>query len=337
MKENFLKGGDDMKSRILSVIGIFLLIGFILFSSGNKIGYAAEFPSRPVEVIICFAPGGTLDLAVRIMGEELSKSLGVPAILNNKGGGGGAVGTEYVVNAKPDGYTILAAPIGVFNILPFLTPDLRYKLLDFIPLCKYANSPNLILVRKASPYKNFNDIISDAKKNPGKLTCATAGMGTAAQFSLEMIKIQAGVDIAHLPYKSGGEVVTSLLGGHVDFASQGLPSALGLMQSGELVGLASTFGKIPGFPNVPTMEELGYPKATLGVWVGYFLPKGTPKPIVDTLASVFAKAINNPRVKKNLEDSGQVLDYQDSPTFLKFINEEYKILEDVAKKAKLIK
>ncbi len=162
-------------------------------------------------------------------------------------------------------------------------------------------------------------------------------MGTAAQFSLEMIKIQAGIDVAHLPYKSGGEVVTSLLGGHVDIASQGLPSALGLMQSGDLIGLASTFGKIPGFPNIPTMEELGYPKATLGVWVGYFLPKGTPKPIADKLASVFEKAINNPTVKKNLEDSGQVLDYQNSPAFLKFINEEYKMLEDVAKKAKLIK
>lgn len=323
--------------RILRTTGILMLIGLIFFSSGNKIGYAAEFPSRPVEVIICFAPGGTLDLAVRIMGDELSKSLGVPVILTNKGGGGGAVGTEYVANAKLDGYTILSAPIGVFNILPFLTPGLHYKLSDFIPLCKYANSPNLILVRKASPYKSFNDIISDAKKNPGKLTCATAGMGTAAHFSLEMIKIQAGIDVAHLPYKSGGEVITSLMGGQVDFASQGLPSALGLMKSGDLMGLSSTFGKIPDFPNIPTMEELGYPKATLGVWVGYFLPKGTPKPIVDKLASVFEKAINNPTVKKNLENSGQVLDYQDSPTFSKFVIEEYKMLEDVAKKAKLIK
>jgi len=337
VKANLLKGEDDMKTKILIVTRTLLFVGLVLFLLGNKIGYAAEFPTRPVEVIICFAPGGTLDLAVRVMGEELSKSLGVPAILTNKGGAGGAVGTEYVAKAKPDGYTILAAPIGVFNILPFLTSGLHYKLLDFIPLCKYANSPNLILVRKASPYKNFNDIISDAKKNPGKMTCGTAGMGTAAHLSLEMIKIQAGIDVAHLPYKSGAEVVTSLLGGHVDFASNGYPPSMGLMKSGDLIGLASTLGKIPDFPNIPTMEELGYPKATLGVWVGYFLPKGTPKPVVDKLASAFEKAIKNPAVKKGLEDIGQVLDYLDSPAFTKFINDEYKILEDVTKKAKLIK
>ncbi len=326
-----------MKSRCLSIIGVLLLTGFLFLAGGETGAGAAEFPARPVEIIICFAPGGTLDLAVRIMGDELSKAMGVPVILTNKGGAGGAVGTEYVAQAKPDGYTILAAPIGVFNILPFLTPGLHYKLSDFIPLCKYANSPNLILVGKGSSYKVFKDIIADAKKNPGKLTCATAGMGTAAHFSLEMIKIQAGIDVAHLPYKSGAEVITSLMGGQVNFASQGLPPAVGVMKSGDIVGLASTLGKIPGFPNIPTMEELGYPRATLGVWVGYFLPKGTPKPIVDRLASVVEKAMKTPAVKKGLEDSGQVLDYQDGPTFTRFLNDEYKALEDVAKKAKLIK
>lgn len=326
-----------MKSRCLSVVGMALLIGFLFLAGAEAVNAASEFPTRPVEIIICFAPGGTLDLAVRIMGDELSKALGVPAILTNKGGAGGAVGTEFAAGAKPDGYTVLAAPIGVFSILPFLTPGLHYKLSDFIPLCKYANSPNLILVKKDSPYKTYQDFISYAKKNPGKMTCATAGMGTAAHFSLEMIKIQAGVDIAHLPYKSGGEVITSLLGGQVDFASQGLPSAIGLMESGEIRGLASTFGKIPGFPSIPTMEELGYPRATLGVWVGYFLPKATPKPIADKLASVFEKVMKNPAVIKNLEKSGQVLDYQDGPAFTKFLAEEYQLLEDVAKKAKLIK
>ncbi len=326
-----------MHARIFSRVSVMLFLFLSLFLPLNHLAQAEEFPSRPVEITICFAPGGTLDLAVRIMGNELSKTLGVPAILTNRGGAGGAVGTEFVARAKPDGYSILAAPIGVFSILPFLTPGLHYKLADFIPLCKYANSPNLILVRKDSPYKSFADLIADAKKNPGKLTCATAGMGTAAQFSLEMIKIQAGVDIAHLPYKSGGEVITSLMGGQVDFASQGLPSALGLMKNGDLRALASSYGKINGFPAVPTMIELGYPKATLGVWVGYFLPKGTPKPIADKLAALIEKAMKSPAVKKGLEDSGQVLDYQAGPAFAKFIPEENKMLEEVARKAKLIK
>jgi tripartite-type tricarboxylate transporter receptor subunit TctC len=326
-----------MYSRILYALSVMLFIVFSLLLPVNRLAQAEVFPSRPVEITICFTPGGTLDLAVRIMGNELTKALGVPVILTNRGGAGGAVGTEYVAGVKPDGYSILAAPIGVFNILPYLTPGLHYKLSDFNPLCKYANSPNLILVRKDSPYKSFADIIADAKKNPGKLNCATAGMGTAAHFSLEMIKIQAGVDIAHLPYKSGGEVITSLMGGQVDFASQGLPSALGLLQSGDLRALASTFGKISGFPNIPTMSELGYPKATLGVWVGYFLPKAIPAPIANKLAAAFEKAINSPSVQKNLEKSGQMLDYQNGPAFAKFLLEEYKMLGDVAKKANLVK
>ena len=326
-----------MKARVIRAVKALLLCGMIFSFLGSGIGRADDYPSRPIEVIICFAPGGTLDVAVRIMGDDLTKALGVPVILTNKGGAGGAIGTEFVANAKPDGYTILAAPIGVFSILPFLTPGLRYKISDFIPLCKYANSPNLIFVKKGSKYKTFNDIVSDAKKNPGKLNCATAGMGTAAHFSLEMIKIQAGIDVGHLPYKSGAEVITSLLGGQVDFISQGLPPAVGLMKSGDLVGLATTLGKLTEFPNIPTMAELGYPRATLGVWVGYFLPKGTPKPVIDKLAPIFEKVMKSPAVIKGLEDTGQVLDYQDGAAFSKFLEEEYKTLEDVAKKAKLIK
>ena len=327
-----------MGSRVLHAAGTALLCGILLLISVHGVARAAEeFPARPVEIIICFAPGGTLDLAVRIMGNELSQALGVPAILTNKAGGGGAVGTEYVMRARPDGYTVLAAPIGVFSILPFLTPGLHYKLSDFIPLCKYANSPNLTLVRKDSPYRSLADIIADARKNPGKLTYAVAGAGTAGQFSMEMIKIQTGVDIASLLYKSGGEVITSLMGAQVDLASQGLPSAVGLLKSGDLRALASTYGKIDGFPNVPTMAELGYPKATLGVWVGYFLVKGTPQPIVNKLARIFEKAMKAPAVKKNLENSGQVLDYQDGQAFAKFIPEERTMLEEVARKAKLIK
>ena len=304
---------------------------------GNPARAADEFPSRPVEIIICFAPGGNLDLAVRVMGDELSKRLGVPVILTNKGGAGGVAGTEYVAGARPDGYTVLAAPIGVFSILPFLTPGLHYKLSDFIPLCKYASAPSVILVRKNSPFKDFQALISHAKKNPGKLVCASAGTGTATHFSLEMIKIQAGVDIAHLPYKSGGEVNTSVLGGQVDLATQAFSPAVGLLKSGDLRALVSTSGKIPDFPDIPTIGELGYPKATLGIWSGYFLPKGTPKPIVEKLASVFEKAMKNPAVVKNLENSGQMLDYLDGPTFTRFIIEENKTLEEVARKAKIIK
>ncbi len=325
-----------MRPKMLWVVGILLFSVLLLILPENKVGNASEFPSRPVEVIICFPPGGTTDLAARIMADDLSKSLGVPVILTNKGGGGGAVGTEYVAGAKPDGYTILAASGSVFTILPLLTPGLHFKLSDFIPLCKHASISNPVAVGKNSPFKSFEDLISFARKNPGKLTCVTAGFGTAAHFSLEMIKIQAGIDIVHLPVKGGGDVSTYILGGNADLTTSSSPTVLGLMKSGDFRALAFTLGKVPGFPNVPTLAELGYPKASYGASAGYLLPKETPKPIVDKLASAFEKAIKNPTVVNKLENTGQNLDYMDSPTFTKFLIEEYKALEDVSKKAKLV-
>lgn len=335
----FTKGGNMYSRTLYSTVVVFLS-GISLLFPVTRTAQAVEFPSRPVEVIINYAPGGTMDLAARMMGTELSKALGVSAILTNKGGGGGAVGAEYVASAKPDGYTVLATPSGVFTILPMLTPGLHYNLSDFIPLCKYSISPNVIVVRKNSPYKSFADIIADAKKNPGKLTGATIGMGTLTQFTLDMIKILAGVDIAALPYRSGGEVNISLLGGQVDFASTGFAPTLGLLQSGDLRALAITTGKekIKGLPNVPTLEELGYPEASLPIpCFGYFLPKGTPKPIANKLAAIFEKAMKNPTVEKNLENAGQFLAYQDGTAFTRYLIEERKVMEYVARKTKLIK
>lgn len=337
-----LNGGGMVRKRSaqrakMACLAGVLLCGLSLLLCQEEARAADKFPSRPVEVIICFAPGGTLDFAVRLMGNELSKALGVPAILTNKGGGGGAVGAEFVARARPDGYTILAAPIGVFNILPFLVRDLHYKLSDFIPLCKYNNSASVLLVNKNSPYYNIKDIIADGKKNPGKLSAGVAGTGTSAHITLEMFKIEAGIDTVVMPFKSGGEVNTALLGGHISFAVNGLPPSLGLIKSGDLRPLASMgYKRFPEAPEVQTMAELGYPRAVLPVWTGYFLPKGTPKPVYDKLALAFKKAINSPSIIKSNVDTQQDVDYQDGPSFAKFIAEENKLLEAVVKKAKLM-
>lgn len=327
----------DSSRKSLYVAGLFVVWAMFSFSMPPKIN-ADDFPTRPVEVVIAFAPGGAVDLAVRVMGDELSKSLGVPVILTNKAGGGGAVGAEYVARTKPDGYTVLAAPQGIFTMLPFLASDLHYKLSDFIPLCNFGAGPAMVLVRKDSPFKTFQELMTHIKKNPGKLTCATPGTGTSSHFTLELLKVQEGIDVAHMPYKSGGEVVTSLLGGQVDFAFQGVSSALGLLKSGDFRSLASlTFDRMPGFPDVPTLKELGYPKVIIIACYGYFLPKGTPKAIVDKLGSAFEKAITNPAVKKKIEELSNILMYQNGTAYAKFIAEEYKTLDELAKKAKFMK
>ena len=326
-----------MKTRILFTV--LLLSGLFLFCQGIKTGNAAEFPSRPVELILSGSPGGATDIGVRVIGPALSKELGVPVIFTNKGGASGALSAEYVARAKPDGYTILAASGNVFTVIPVMNPSVPYRLSNFIPICKYANSPPLFVVRKASPFKRLEDLISYAKKNPGKLTCGTAGTGTTSQLCMEMFKIEAGLDIVHMPTKSGGEDAIALLGGQVDFTSHAGPPILGLVQSGEARCLAVASDKrLSYFPDVPTLGEFGYPKAnTLLYWLGFYLPKETPKPVVDKLASVFEKAIKTPTVKEGLEKVGDLLDYQDGPTLAKFIPEEYKIMEELFQKTKLTK
>ncbi len=325
-----------MRPKFLCGVAVLFLHISLILPVANT-AETRDFPSRPVEIIISFSPGGTLDLATRILGPELSRVLKVPVIITNKAGGGGAVGTEYAASARPDGYTILAAPIA-FSILPILNPAVHYKLSDFIPLCKYADAPNLIQVKRNSPLKSFGDLINYAKANPGKLTAGSSGVGTGGHFSLEMIKIQAGIDVSHLPYKSGGELLIGILGDQVDFAMNSYTATLGLMKSGELRALASTTGKkIPDLPNVPTIAELGYPKAITGSWTGFMIPKGVPKPVLNKLAAALEKAILSPTVKKNLENAAQVIDYQDGPTFTKFLYDEHRAFEDIAKKAKLVK
>ncbi|OGT82404.1 MAG: hypothetical protein A3H91_11720 [Gammaproteobacteria bacterium RIFCSPLOWO2_02_FULL_61_13] len=291
-----------------------------------------------MEIIINFPPGGIVDLSVRVLTEELSKTLGVPVVVINKGGASGAVGAQYVMSTEPDGHTILASAVSVFNIVPLLNPGLGYKLSDFIPLARYANSPSLILVGKNSPYQKFEDLVSYAKKNPGKLTCGNPGVGTASHFALEMLKIEAGIGFVNIPYKGGGELNVALLGGHVDFSTNGIAAAQKLVKSGQLRALAiNTYERSANLPDVPSLKELGYPKSVLRIGVGYFLPKGTPKPNVDRLASGFEKAIKSPAVKRTLENLGNIVDYEDGPTFAASIAEEYRVLEEVGKRAKMFK
>lgn len=327
-----------MRDSILRPGGILMLCGLLPIFAQIGSGHAADFPSRPVEIIINFPPGGIVDTSTRVMTEELSKTLGVPVAVINKGGGGGAVGAQYVMGTKPDGHTVLASATGVFSIVPLLNPGLGYKLSDFIPLARYATSPDVILVKKDSPFEKFEDLVSYAKKNPGKLTCGDAGVGTASDFMLEMLKLEAGIKFVNLPYKGGGELNAALLGSHVDFITNGIAAVQTLVKSGQLRALAiNSYERSANLPDVPSLKELGYARAVLRIGVGYFLPKGTPKPNVDRLSSVFEKAIKSAAVKKSLEGLGILVDYEDGPTFASSLAEEYKVIEAAGKKAKLIK
>lgn len=325
-----------MSNGILRSIGNLVLSGLLLASMTS--GHAAEFPSRAVDLVVNFAAGGIADMSVRSMTEQLSRNLGVPVVVINKGGSGGAVGAKYVMGAAPNGYTVLASSISTFNIVPLLNPGLGYQLSDFIPLARYINSPNVILVRGDSPFEKLDDLIAYLKKNPGKLSCGHAGVGTASEFALEMLKNEAGISFVGVPYKGGGELNAALLGGHVDFLLQSVSVAQDQVKSGRMRALSiNSYTRSLRLPDVPTLKELGYPKSVLLLRVGFFLPKGTPKPIVDALASAFEKSIKDPVVGKRLENQGIQMDYEDGPRLAASMAEEYKVLEEVGRKAKIIK
>ena len=197
-----------------NILKVFLISGVVLALTtvgGSASSAEKGFPNREIEIVVSYAPGGLLDLAFRVISDEVSKNFGVPVVIVNKPGGAGMIGTEYVLHSKPDGYTLLAGQNSIFVLMPATQSNLPYKTSDFIPLVRYANTPNLMLVRKDPPWKTLEELIDYAKKNPGKLTCGSGGIGTVTQFMLEMIKSEVGLDIRHVPFKGGGPGNTAIL------------------------------------------------------------------------------------------------------------------------------
>ena len=322
--------------RFFMFCGVFVLLS--TFPIAIRIAVSAEkaFPNREIEIAVPYAPGGMVDLATRVVSEDLSKAFGVPVVVVNKSAGNGVEAIQYVSNAKHDGHTMLMATNVLFGLYPAMQSNLPYKISDFIPITRYVNSPNLILVRKESSWKSLEELVTYAKKNPGKLTCGTAGVGSATHFSLELLNIEAGLDIRHVPFRGGAPANTALLGGHVDFGCIAIPTVIGLLQSGELRGLASTAGKISAFPEIPTIAEKGYPGATLGLWTGLFVYKTVDRSVVATISKTFEKIVKSPQVIPKLVQIGFEFDYVSGDQFASGIEKDYKKMMEVVKKANLV-
>ena len=322
-RRNFLKG--------LLVFGM-VLVSITMGKSGSFA--QKDYPNREIELIVTFAAGGMADLAFRAINDEMVKILGVPLVVINKAGAGGAIGAQYVSQAKPDGYTIMGSSQSSIVLLPIMQRNLPYKPSDLVPIARFVSIPQLFAVKKDAPWKTLGELIAYAKKNPGKLTCGTAGIGTGSHFLLEMLKIEAGVDIQHVPFKGGGEQHSAVLGGHVDSISTTTNPSLPLVKSGDLRALVAA-EKIKQLPNVPTLAEMGYPKAALTAYVGCMGPKGIPKSVVDKITNALERAVKVPSVVKYFEETGGKIDYVAKEEFAREIEEDMKRLSDVVKKANI--
>jgi len=296
----------------------------------SQVVQAQDYPTKPVILIVPAGPGGTHDLTARAVNSVVSTYLGQPLIVELKPGGGGAIGTEFVSRAAPDGYTLLFGGPGWNSTLPAI--EGRSKGPDqFEPVCMINYSSSFTLVRSESPYKTFKEMIQWAKANPGKLIFGNTGVWGGGDLTWKQIKHQAGIVTRDVSHDGGGPMLTALLGGHIDVGIVGPPVSLPHVQAGKLRALTFNDSKrFPQMPNVPTAKEEGVDVVDM-MWRGVLAPKGTPRPIVTKLAAAFKKVTEDPSFIEMVKKFGDGANYLGPEEFSKFWREEYEARKELAK------
>jgi tripartite-type tricarboxylate transporter receptor subunit TctC len=267
---------------------------------------AQAWPSRPIRIVVPFAPGGATDLPTRLIAPKLSEALGQPVVVENRAGAGGVIGIDQVAKSPADGYTFLMATNGELVMNPSIYPKLPYNpFKDLVPVSVAVESPLVMIVATSSPFRSVADVIAAAKAKAGTVTYATAGIGSTSHVLTEMFAQRAGVKLLHVPYKGGAPASTAMVSGEVAMGLLNLGSASALMSSGRARGLAVTSAtRVPEFPNMPTFTEVGVPDFVDGIWVGLAAPAGVPQDIIRRMSSEVAKALQAPDVRSRMTQLG---------------------------------
>ena len=299
---------------------------------------AQSYPSNAINLVIPLAPGDAADLTGRTMGEEMSKLLKVPIVIVNRPGGGMTIGTDSVVKAKKDGYTILLTTNAALVSNRILNPETASydPVKDLTPLGLSTRTPILLAVRQDAPYKSFGEMLEFSKKNPGKLRVGTVGPGSAGHLNVELINSLAGAGLTMVPFKGGAPGITAILGGHVEGVAFSLGAVSSHLKSGALRGVVIST-HFPDNPEIPTLPQLGYRQNLLGVWFGFFAPAGVSAEVTKALVPAIEKAAKEPSVAAKLANLGIVQEYQPPEKVLAEIRDEHRTVEEIAKKAGLIK
>ncbi len=267
---------------------------------------AQDWPSRPVRIIVPFAPGGATDIPARLLAPKLSEALGQPVVVENRTGAGGIVGIQAAAQSPPDGYTLLMATNAEVVMHPSIYPKLPYDpLKDLVPISIMLESPMLLVVPASSPFNSVADLVAAAKAKPGAVTYSTAGTGSTSHVLTEMLAQQAGVQLLHVPYKGGAPASAAVSSGEVAVALLNLGSALNFVKGGKAKALAVTSAKRnPNFPEWPTAVEAGVPGFVEHIWIGMAAPAGVPRPIIERMSAEVAKALRAPDVRERLVQLG---------------------------------
>lgn len=303
-----------------------------MMGAGLPAAAADKYPSAPIVLVVPYAPGGTTDIVGRILAAEMSKVLGQTVVVQNKGGAGGVVGTDYVARQKPDGYTLVTGNIGPIATSPSLLENMPYDpIKDLTAIRNIIGIPNAILVPANSPFKTIKDLL-EYKGNP--LFYASPGTSTSPHLTGEMFAIETGVPLSHVPYKGSGPALTDLIAGHVPLMFDNLPASIAQVQAGTIRALAvTTEERLPALPDVPTLKESGVKDFIVTGWSGLFAPAGLPEPIKEKLFKAADKVLTDKAVRERIVALTAEVPESDPKSFEAFIQEETKRWSEVIKKA----
>ena len=321
-------------SKIISI----LVVVAVLFAGSASEIFGQGYPSRPISLIIPMAPGDALDITGRLMGEALASTLKISIVPLNKPGAGGSVGTDFVAKSKNDGYTLLMVNSASVVSAKILHPgDINYDpFKDFTPLGLTTITPTVVTVKRESPFKSLIELAEYSKKNPGKIRCATPGLGTLADLNISNIKTSTGADITMVPFKGASPAITALIGGHVEMATSAITPVIDHLRSGEARGLVIS-KKVPEFPDIVTLRELGFQRDLFGIWFAFFAPAGIPAEVKEKLVPAIEKVAKDPAIVSRMAKMGLIQEYDPPDKLLQDWTKEYRLAEEIAKKEGLVK
>ena len=315
-----------MNSRTSWVAAAALLA---LSASGTVLAQA--YPNKVIRLQVPFAPGGTTDIVARVISEPLGKALGQSVIVENKAGGGGVVGATETVRATPDGYSLGMATVSTTAANPAINPKNPYNpVTDFTPIINIAATPNVIAVHPSFPARNYKDFVAELKKNPGKYSYASSGTGGIGHLQTELWKSLAGVFITHIPYRGAGPALNDTVAGQVPIIFDNMPSALPFIQTGKLIPIVvAAPQRLTQLPNVPTFKEVGLEPVNRMAYYGILGPKNLPKEVVDKVSNGVKKALEDPAVRKRIEDTGSLIVANTPDQFAAQIKAEFEVYKKV--------